>query len=142
MADHKFSKKAVEAFLSIGDCDFHNPISLQPWMARSAKIAKQRIYEKYLKNEDIIRASWLQKQANKTPFTYEREWVGFTYLRELLDLRSGNSWRTEMNELVELLPDVMGYAQEAYGEFPKPLVQLHVARSANTFSVDNKEKAK
>lgn len=141
MADHTFSKNAVEAFLSIGDYDFHNPISLQPWMARSEKIAKQRIYEKYLKNEDIIKAAWLQKQANKTPFTYEREWVGFTYLRELLDLRSESSWRKEMSNLVELLPDVMGYAQEAYGEFPKPLVRLQLVHSSNSISMHNKEKS-
>lgn len=118
MNDHSFPKHAIKAFEVTGEYLFSHPISSQPWSVRSQRIAKQRIFEKYLTVDDIMKAAWLQKQSDGKPQTIQSEYTGCAYLNSLLDERSQGLWRSEMQDLAKTLPTVLDYAQEEYGEIP------------------------
>lgn len=120
MKDHSFPECAINAFVETGDWDFYNPISSQPWSVRSRVIAKQRIYEKYLTTEDVMKAAWLQKQANQLPRTDDSQYTGCAYMRSLLIERSEGLYLKEIEARQESLPGVMDYAQDAWGKLPEP----------------------
>jgi hypothetical protein len=132
MSDHSFPECAVNAFVVTGDYDFINPISSQPWGGRSQKIAKQRIFEKYLTTEDVMKAAWLQKQANLKPRTPDTQYTGCAYMNGLMEQRSnGQCWK-EMQALAKSLPTPFEYAVDHFGplpEAPKEKVTLSIVKA-------------
>lgn len=134
MADHHFSDAVVKAFISIGDYDFFNKIENSCWSTRSRRIAKQRMYEKYIKPEDVFKAAWLQKQARNTPGgTFESPYYwGNRYIKEVLQDRSQGRYSEEMSALMKTLPTTFEYAIEECGEaytFESPVVELKLVIS-------------
>lgn len=134
MADHHFSDAVVKAFISIGDYDFFNKIENSCWSTRSRQIAKQRMYEKYIKPEDVFKAAWLQKKARNTPggnFKAPYYW-GNAYIKEVLEERSQGRYSEEMSALMKTLPTTFEYAVEECGEaytFESPVVELKLVIS-------------
>lgn len=123
MADHHFSERVSNAFNKIGEYDFSNLVEHQPWSTRSRVIAKQRIYEKYIKPEDVYRAVMLQNKARNTPGgNWETPYYwGQKYIQEVLLERSGGLWKDEMKHLMDNLPTAFDYGRAFYGiEEEKP----------------------
>lgn len=114
--DHKFSKLASEQFAEIGHWDFVNPISVQPWGSRSQVVARIRIFEKYLTDDDVHQAFWVLQQAVKQqPNDYNAKDAGLVFLNQLLDERSSGKFWEEMKTLAKSLPTQMQYADAYYG---------------------------
>lgn len=115
MPDHHFSKRVCEAFEELGDWDFTNLIEHQPWSTRSRTIAKQRVFEKYIKPKDVFQAVILQRHARNTG-NYETPYYwGRRHLNEILDKRSQGQWKKEQSAIMEMLPSIMDYAKDFYG---------------------------
>jgi hypothetical protein len=114
--DHKFSKLASEQFAEIGHWDFVNPILVQPWGSRSQVVARIRIFEKYLTDDDVHQAFWVLQQAVKqNPNDYNAKDAGLVFLNQLLEERSAGKFWEEMKVLAKSLPTPMQYADEHFG---------------------------
>lgn len=104
---HSFPKCAIDAFVIIGDRDFLNNLSAKPWLIRRPIIAKQRIYEKYITTDDIMKAAWLQKEVNHSCQAIKPPQVGMNYIINLLHERSNGEWGNEWKALFdEILPPI------------------------------------
>lgn len=131
MADHHFSKRVSNAFNEIGEYDFSNLVEHQSWSCRSRVIAKQRIYEKYIKPEDVYRAVMLQRNARNTE---QGNWKahyywGQVYITEVLTERSGGLWKLEMKALMDNLPTEAEYRKKAFAmAYKKPKTTLEIAK--------------
>lgn len=113
--DHKFSEVVSECFGEIGEHMFRNPISSYPWGGRNRVIARIKVFEKYLKGDDVITATWMQRQAVLKDSSWRGREVGIEYLITLLDERSAGQWREEMDLLQAALPTLLDYMKAEWG---------------------------
>jgi len=137
--DHKFSKVVSEAFRDIGNYEFVNPISSQPWGGRNRVIGRIRVFEKYLEAEDVIQARWLQMQAvAANPDDWRARDVGIEYLNKLMHERSNGTFWQEMEDIAKSLPSVMEYAEQT-GALPPGVLRAmrhsHAVERRSKFEV-------
>ena len=116
--DHRFSESESKAFAEMGEFQFINPISSYPWGGRSGKVARIRIFEKYLQTDDIFEALWRQRTAlnqwdKKTPMHIITD-IGIVHLNKIMDERSNNGFRLEIDNLARSLPTAWEYQVEAH----------------------------
>ena len=144
--DHKFSKVVSEAFRDIGNYEFVNPISSQPWGGRNRVIGRIRVFEKYLEGEDVIQARWLQMQAvAANPDDWRARDVGIEYLNKLMHERSNGTFWQEMEDIAKGLPSVIEYAEQACLPPPGVLRAMrhsHAIERRNKFEVVTSAPAK
>jgi hypothetical protein len=117
--DHKFSKAVSECFAAIGEHMFVNPISSQPWGGRNRVIARMKVFEKYLRPEDITHAHWLQKQAlQKASGDWRSREVGIEYLNKVMGERSNGTFWDEIASLQASGPTLFEYVEAEFGPHP------------------------
>jgi len=122
--DHKFSQVVSECFRDIGEHQFVNPIDSYPWGGRNRIIGRIRVFEKYLKPEDVLHARWLQNQAMQSnPNDWRSREVGIEYVNRLMQERSGGTFEQEMDDIANAQPSVMEYAKQEYGPSPELVAQ-------------------
>lgn len=114
--EHKFSKQAVDCLRAMGDYVFHNPLHTVPWSGRPHALGRRYILQKYLSNEDILQAYWVQEQAKRTDPRWRDKEPGLSHLSRLLRERSGDRWQQEQHEYQQQTPSLMDYMEAAWGE--------------------------
>lgn len=115
--DHKFSEKIALCFRDLRLYEFVNPIKSYPWGGRNRIIGRIRVFEKYLKPEDVAYARWHHMQAAKTMSEQELYFQepGVQYLNKIMDERSNGKFWDEIEEVAKSQPTVMEYAEQHYG---------------------------
>jgi hypothetical protein len=97
--DGKFPWRIALCLYQMGDEDFGSPAAV-PVLNTGRKVAKHRVFRRYLSAQDIVYAMWLYRRAERNP-------AGLAYLNSLLDKRSGGRWKDEWDVLTRALPEVV-----------------------------------
>lgn len=122
---HKFSKQAVECLAAMGDHVFGHPIESVPWGGRPHTLGRRYILQKYLTNEDILQAFWVQEQAKRTDPRWRDNEPGLSHLSKLLRERSGGKWMQEQDAYQKTTPSLMDYMKAEWGEDTRRAIAQH-----------------
>lgn len=123
--EHKFSTQAVACLRSMGDYVFHNPLHTVPWGGRPHVLGRRYIMQKYLTNEDILQAHWVQEQAMRTDPLWRHKEPGLSHLSKLMRERSGDRWQQEQHEYQQTTPSQLDYMEAEWGEETSLALALH-----------------
>lgn len=113
---HKFSSQAVACLRAIGDYVFHNPLQTVPWGGRQHVLGRRYILQKYLTNEDLLQAYWVQETAKRTDPQWRHTEPGLSHLSKLLRERSGGLWQQEQAEYQKTTPSQAEYMEQEWGQ--------------------------
>lgn len=97
----EFSTEALESLVKIGLLDFSKPLSAYPRESRIAVLANRYIFQKYLENEDLIRAARHHKFIREVKPEGFSIAPGLSFLRLTLQKRSKGAWITERETFIE-----------------------------------------
>lgn len=114
-SEHGLTESAVRCLMAIGDFYFTNPLASHPWGGRPHVIAWRAVRQKYLTEADIFKAYWMHEREKRINPNWFGAEVGMTYLRQLMDERSGNQWREEYDALKAEAPKPLEYAEQEFG---------------------------
>lgn len=122
---HKFSEQAVACLRSMGDYVFHNPLHTVPWGGRPHVLGRRYILQKYLTNEDILQAHWVQEKAMRTDPRWRDKEPGLSHLAMLMRERSAGRWQDEQHEFQQKTPSLLDYMDEEWGAETRQALALH-----------------
>jgi len=125
-----FSEEAIRCFKTIGVHEFSNPLSSHPWGGRAHVLKRRYILQKYLTNEDVIRARWIHQRVRRADSDWFAKDPGMSYLAGVMDERSEGRWREEVEDFGKQLPNVVDYMEEEWGEVTRSMLSQHRASDA------------
>jgi hypothetical protein len=126
----KFSARALECLQAIGDNTFAMPLATVPWGGRPHKLARRFILQKYLTNEDLLQAFWVEEQQKRIDPDWRNKEPGLSYLAKLMAERSGGQWHIEQDEHQKTTPTTLDYMQAEWGEDTERMLAEHRCNEA------------
>jgi hypothetical protein len=129
---HKFSQLAVDCLQAMGDHTFRVALHTVPWGGRPHVLGRRYIMQKYLTNEDIAQAHWVNEQAKRIDPQWRDKEPGLSHLANLMQERSGFRWHLEQAEYQKSTPSQWDYITAEFGEATSLMLTQHRKSEASS----------